>query len=96
MSDETAFERLNSENRMRLSSEQIAEFERLGGDDEGISRLQAVADWLSRVNVQNHDGVRITPILSALLTQTEDFEGTTSQSGRAAGEDKTRTFRRGR
>ena len=78
MSDETAFERLNSENRMRLSSEQLAEFEKLGGD-EGIARLQAVAEWLSRVNVQNHDGVRVTPILSALLTQTEDVEGTTSQ-----------------
>ncbi len=35
-----------------------------------------MADWLSRVNVQNHDGVRITPVLSALLTQTEDVEGT--------------------
>ena len=78
MSDETAFERLNSENRMRLSSEQIAEFERLG-DDEGISQMQSVAEWLSRVNVQNHDGVRITPTLSALLTQTADVEGTTSQ-----------------
>ena len=78
MSDETAFERLNSENRMRLSSEQIVEFERLG-DDEGISRMQSVAEWLSRVNVQNHDGVRVTPTLSALLTQTEDVEGTTSQ-----------------
>ena len=75
MSDETAFERLNSENRMRLSSEQLAEFEKFGGD-EGIARLQAVADWLSRVNVQNHDGVTVTPVLSALLIQTEDFKGT--------------------
>ena len=28
------------------------------------------------MNVQNHDGVRITPVLSALLTRTEDVEGT--------------------
>ena len=75
MSDETVFEKLNDEYRMRLSSEQIAEFEGLG-DVEGIARMQVVADWLSRVNVQNHDGVRVTPVLSALLTQTEDVEGT--------------------
>lgn len=75
MNDETAFETLNRERRMRLSPEQIAEFEWLG-DNEGIARMQAVADWLSRVNVQNHDGVRITPVLSALLTRTEDIEGT--------------------
>lgn len=75
MTDETVFDRLNDEYRMRLSSEQIAEFQVLG-DDKGIARMQAVADWLSRVNVQNHDGVRITPALSALLTQTEGVEGT--------------------
>ncbi len=75
MNDETAFETLNREARMRLSTEQVGEFEGLG-HDEGMARMQAVADWLSRVNVQNHDGVRITPVLSALLTQTEDIEGT--------------------
>jgi len=75
MTYETAFERLNDEHRMRLSSEQIAEFEGLA-QEKGIARMQAVAEWLSRVNVQNHDGVRITPVLSALLTQTEDAEGT--------------------
>ena len=75
MTGETVFERLNDEHRMRLSPEQIAEFERLG-DDEGIPRMQSVADWLSRVNVQNHDGVRITPVLSALLTRTEDVAET--------------------
>ncbi|MYD52159.1 MAG: hypothetical protein F4W93_11860 [Dehalococcoidia bacterium] len=75
MTDETVFERLNDEARMRLSSEQIAEFEGLG-QEEGIARMQSVADWLSRVNVQNHDGVRITPVLSALLTRTEEAEGT--------------------
>ncbi len=75
MTAESTFEKLNREHRMRLSSEQIAEFERLGGAN-GIARMQAVADWLSRVNVQNHDGVRITPVLSALLTQTEDIART--------------------
>ena len=75
MTYETAFERLNDEHRMRLSSEQIAKFEGLG-QEEGIARMQAVAEWLSRVNVQNHDGVRITPALSALFTQTEDVKGT--------------------
>ena len=75
MTTETTFQRLNDEHRMRLTSEQIAEFEGLG-DDEGMARMQAVADWLSRVNVQNHDGVRITPVLSSLLTQTKDIEGT--------------------
>ena len=34
--------RLNDEHRMRLSSEQIAEFEGLG-NEEGIARMQAVA-----------------------------------------------------
>ena len=75
--------RLNDEHRMRLSSEQIAEFEGLG-NEEGIARMQAVAEWLSRVNVQNHDGVRITPVLSALLTQTEDVEGTIRHLGRSS------------
>ena len=75
MTDETVFEKLNDEHRMRLSAEQVGEFERLGRD-EGMARMQAVAAWLSRVNVQNHDGVRITPVLSALLTQTDDVEGT--------------------
>ena len=75
MTDEMAFERLNNEYRMRLSREQVAEFEGLG-KDEGIARLRAVAEWLSGVNVQNHDGVTVTPVLSALLTQTEDVEGT--------------------
>ena len=75
MTTETTFQRLNDEHRMRLTSEQIAEFEGLG-DDEGMARMQAVADWLSRVNVQNHDGVRVTPVLSSLLTQTKDIEGT--------------------
>ncbi len=73
MIDENGFETLNREHRIRLAPEQIAEFEALG-EDEGIARLQSVADWLSRVNVQNHDGVRITPVLSVLLTQTVNVE----------------------
>ena len=81
---------------MRLSSEQLAEFEKLRWTTRVSRGCKSVADWLSRVNVQNHDGVTVTPVLSALLIQTEDFKGTINQSGRAAGKDEKRTLRPGR
>ena len=65
MSEKTPAD-LNTEYKLGLSPDQIREFARLGGD-EAVARLQAIGGWLSRVNVQNHDGVTVTPALSRFL-----------------------------
>ena len=62
---------LNTEYKLGLSPDQIGEFARLGGD-EAAARLHAIDGWLSRVNVQNHDGVTVTPALSGFLANAPD------------------------
>ena len=64
MSEKTPTD-LNTEYKLGLSPDQIGEFARLGGD-EAVARLRAIGGWLSRVNVQNHDGVTVTPALSGI------------------------------
>ncbi len=71
MSDKTPAN-LNAEYKLRLTSDQLDEFARLGGD-EAVARLQAMGEWLSRVNVQNHDGVTLTPALSGFLASAQDI-----------------------
>ena len=63
---------LNTEYKLRLSPDQLDEFAKLGGD-EAVARLGAIGAWLSRVNVQNHDGVTVTPALSGFLSGSEDI-----------------------
>ena len=64
---------LAAELNFKLSVGQIADFAKLPGK-EGANRLRAIADWLTRVNVQNHDGVKVTPALSSFLSAGKDVD----------------------
>ncbi len=72
MSTKTTLMSLATELNLRLTEDQVEDFAHLPGD-EGANRLRTIAEWLARVNVQNHDGVKVTPSLSAFLASTENI-----------------------
>ncbi len=51
-----------------------AKFLRHSPSDEVGRRLNALADWMARVNTQNFDGVTLTPLLTDYLAKAEDFD----------------------
>ena len=58
----------------QITPQQTAQFLKCSTPHEALCRLERLAQWLKSVNVQNHDGVWLTPVLIKYLAAPGDFE----------------------
>ena len=77
---------------LRMSAEELTPFDDGRSPEEARERLSRVADWVTSVTTQNHDGVTLTPILVRHLAAGGDLAVLTGELDRLREETRRGRF----
>ena len=78
--------------QVKATPEQTAQFLLHSTPQEALRRLERLIEWVRGVNVQNHDGVLLTPALIDFLAEPGDFEERLGELDRLRAETRAGRF----